>query len=84
MPLPVRKMDGRACMAVCFIPYFPPLSKKTDFDFLQNDKMIQENSLFDNTVKLVYKDHPWDLEKVVVIQRWSLFIGSTCPEQNFN
>ena len=30
------------------------------------------------TVKPVYSDHPWDQEKVVVVQRWSLFRGSTC------
>jgi hypothetical protein len=34
------------------------------------------------TVKPVYNDHTWDQEKVVVIKRWSLFRGSTCPEQN--
>ena len=31
-----------------------------------------------STVKPVYSDHPWDPEKVVVVQRWSLFRGSTC------
>ena len=30
------------------------------------------------TVKPVYNDHPWDQEKVVVVQRWSLFRGSNC------
>ena len=28
-----------------------------------------------STVKPVYNDHPWDREKVVVVQRWSLFRG---------
>ncbi len=26
-----------------------------------------------NTVKPVYNDHPWDPQKVVVVERWSLF-----------
>ncbi len=30
----------------------------------------------ESTVKPVYNDHPWDREKVVVVQRWSLFRGS--------
>jgi hypothetical protein len=32
--------------------------------------------IFQITVKPVYNDHPWDREKVVVVQRWSLFRGS--------
>jgi hypothetical protein len=31
---------------------------------------------FNYTVKLVCNDHPWDQEKMVVVQRWSLFRGS--------
>ena len=34
-------------------------------------------NMFLSTVKPVYNDHPWDPEKVVVVQRWSLFRGST-------
>jgi len=34
--------------------------------------------------KPVYNSHPWDQEKVVVVQKWSLLRGSTCPAQNFN
>ncbi len=36
--------------------------------------------LTSNTVKPVYNDHPRDLEKVVVVQRWSLFRGSNTQE----
>ncbi len=40
--------------------------------------LMSQISFFRNicTVKLVYNDHPWDLEKVVVVQRWSIFRGS--------
>ena len=42
-------------------------------------KDISEN-LFSNsdtvTVKPVNNDHPWDLETVTVVDRWSLFGGS--------
>ena len=31
-------------------------------------------------MKPVYSDHPWDPEKVVVIQRWSLFRGGRYSE----
>jgi hypothetical protein len=33
---------------------------------------------FESTVKPVYNDHSWDPQKVVVVQRWSLFGG--CSE----
>ena len=32
-------------------------------------------SSFSSTVKPVYSDHPWDPQKVVVVQGWSLFGG---------
>ena len=34
-------------------------------------------TIFAYTVKPVYNDHLWDQEKVVVVQRWSLFRGSS-------
>ncbi len=33
---------------------------------------------------VLYNDHPWDQEKVVVVQRWSLFRGSNCQIKNLN
>ncbi len=33
-----------------------------------------------DTVKPVYKDHPWDPKIVAVVDRWSLFRGNLCNE----
>ncbi len=33
-------------------------------------------NIYYSAVKHVYNDHPWDQEKVVVVQRWPLFRGS--------
>ncbi len=39
---------------------------------------------FETTVKPENNDHPWNQEKVVVVQRWSLFRGSSDQIFDFN
>ncbi len=33
---------------------------------------LNRPTYYDITVKLVYKDHPWDLQNVVLIHKWFL------------
>ena len=38
--------------------------------------------MFQNTVKLVYNDHPRDPKIVAVVDRWSLFRGHLCNKSS--